>query len=101
MPLSISLKVGDPVPVALGDCADALGLVRYKRLKLDKDAAELKKRETEIENHLIAAMAQQHPNDGRRPLPRRGAHPDAHSQHKRLAGAVCVGCRDRADRGAV
>jgi hypothetical protein len=59
MSLQISLILGDPVPTSLGECADALGVVRDTRLKMERDAEAVKKREDEIENHLIAVMTQQ------------------------------------------
>lgn len=54
--MQISLIVGDPVPVSLGECADALGIVRDTRLKMERDAEQIKKRENEIEAHLLAVM---------------------------------------------
>ena len=47
------LNYGDPLPEALGACADLYHQVRDIRLAMDKDVEAVKKRESEIKEHLI------------------------------------------------
>ena len=59
LPLQISLELGDPVPMALGECADAYGIVRDRRLALEAEAERIKKRESELVTHILARMTQE------------------------------------------
>lgn len=55
---AVSLNVGDPVPMSLGDCADALSEIRTLRLELEHKAEAVKKREDELQEHIITVIEQ-------------------------------------------
>lgn len=48
-----NLEVGGPLPSSIGRCADLYAEVRALRLAMDKEVAEVKKRESEIREHII------------------------------------------------
>jgi hypothetical protein len=50
-------EVGSEMPKSLGKCADLLAEVRDIRLAMDKEVAAVKKRETEIREHIIRELA--------------------------------------------
>jgi hypothetical protein len=56
MPTAVSLELGAPLPISLGDCADALAEIRALRLELEHKAEAVKKREDEIQEHIIASI---------------------------------------------
>lgn len=45
------------MPDSIGRCADLYHDVRELRLSMEKEVAEIKARETEIENHIIAKLS--------------------------------------------
>lgn len=47
------LKVGSPMPAAMGRCADLYHDVREMRLSMEKEVEEIKARETELQEHII------------------------------------------------
>lgn len=47
------LKVGAPLPTSMGRCADLYHDVRELRLSMEKEVAEVKARESEIQDYLI------------------------------------------------
>lgn len=47
------LRLGNPLPTSIGRCADLLHDVTELRLKMEKDADEIAKREAEIKEHII------------------------------------------------
>lgn len=47
------LKVGAPMPVSMGRCADLYHDVRELRLAMEKEVAEIQAREAEIKAHII------------------------------------------------
>lgn len=51
------LRVGGPMPVAMGRCADLYHDVRELRLSMEKEVAEVKAREAEIEEHIIQNLS--------------------------------------------
>lgn len=51
--VKLSYTAGDPMPKSLGICADHLKKVTKLRLLMQKDIDEVKKRETELSEHLI------------------------------------------------
>lgn len=50
------LRVGGPLPVSMGRCADLYHDVREMRLAMEKEVAEIKARENEIQEHLIGNL---------------------------------------------
>ncbi len=48
-----SFEYGAPLPQTIGRCADLYAEVRKIRLAMEKQVAEVKKRETEIRDHII------------------------------------------------
>lgn len=52
--LPVSLELGAAVPGSLGDCTDALAEIRALRIELEHKAEAVKKRENEIEEHIVA-----------------------------------------------
>lgn len=55
--VKLSYKFGAPLPKSLGICADHLKAVGNLRLLMQKDVDEVKKRETEISEHLIEHLS--------------------------------------------
>ena len=53
---AVSLEIGAPVPMSLGDCADALAEIRDLRIELEHRASAVEEREKEIEQHIIASL---------------------------------------------
>lgn len=51
------MTVGQPMPASLGRSADLYHDIREIRLAMEKDVAELKARESEVENHIIANLS--------------------------------------------
>lgn len=51
------MQVGKPLPQSLGRCADLFHDIREIRLAMQKEVEEVKARETEIEEHLIASLS--------------------------------------------
>jgi hypothetical protein len=51
------LEVGAPLPNSIGKCADLYSDVRALRLAMDKEAAAVKARETEIREHIISNLS--------------------------------------------
>jgi hypothetical protein len=47
------LAVGSPLPQSIGRCADLYHDIRELRLMMEKEAADIKARETEIQEHII------------------------------------------------
>jgi hypothetical protein len=47
------LRLGNPLPTSIGRCADLLHDVTTLRLKMEKEADEIAKREAEIKEHII------------------------------------------------
>jgi hypothetical protein len=50
------MKVGAPMPPSIGRCADLYHDVREIRLAMEKEVAEVKARETEIQEHIINTL---------------------------------------------
>lgn len=50
------MRVGGPLPVSMGRCADLYHDIREIRLAMEKEVAEVKARETEIKEHLIGNL---------------------------------------------
>lgn len=50
-------KVGAQMPASIGRCADLLHDIREVRLLMEKEAEEVKARETEISEHIIANLS--------------------------------------------
>lgn len=48
------LRKGEPLPSSMGRCADLLHDVRDLRLAMEKQAAEIAERESEIKEYIIA-----------------------------------------------
>ncbi len=55
--VKLSYTFADPLPKSLGICADHLKKVTTLRLLMQKDVDEVKKRETEINEHLIEELS--------------------------------------------
>ncbi len=53
----ISLKFGDPMPKTIGRCADAYKEVSDLRLAMQKEVDAIKKRETEINEHILENLS--------------------------------------------
>lgn len=53
MELPDILKPGGPMPQSMGRCADLYHDVRDLRLAMEKEVAEVKTRENEVQEHLI------------------------------------------------
>ena len=53
---SLALEVGAPVPSNVADCADFYNEVRALRLEIESRAEEIKKRENELKEHIIASL---------------------------------------------
>lgn len=51
------LTLGGPLPQSLGGCADLLHDVRELRLQMEKEADTIKRRESEIKEHLITNLS--------------------------------------------
>lgn len=51
------LRLGNPLPTSIGRCADLLHDVTELRLKMEKDAEEIAKRESEIKEYIIANLS--------------------------------------------
>ena len=51
--MSDYLKLGGPMPQSIGRCADLLHDVRDLRLGMEKEVEEIKKRESEVREHII------------------------------------------------
>lgn len=47
---------GSPIPTGVGAMADEYSLVREERLRIEKEAAEVKKRETELYNCIMSTL---------------------------------------------
>jgi hypothetical protein len=50
------MQYGKPMPASMGRCADLYHDVREVRLAMQKELDELKKRETEVQEHIIANL---------------------------------------------
>ncbi len=50
-------EVGAPLPSSIGRCADLYAEVRETRLAMDKEVAIVKKRESEIREHIISNLS--------------------------------------------
>lgn len=50
------MRVGTPLPASMGRCADLYHDVRELRLAMEKEVAEIKARENEINEYLIANL---------------------------------------------
>lgn len=59
IPTEQMLAVGAPLPANIGACVDLLAAVRDMRLEHERRADQIKKRETEIETHIIASIESQ------------------------------------------
>lgn len=55
--LNNPLLVGATMPKSIGRCADLYHDVRELRLMMEKEAEDIKKRETEIQEHIIANLS--------------------------------------------
>ena len=53
----VSLKFGDPMPKTIGRCADAYKEVSDLRLAMQKEVDTVKKRETEINEHILENLS--------------------------------------------
>ena len=53
----ISITAGDPIPKSLGRCADELADVRALAVAMGKEVAAVKKRESELRDHLIESLS--------------------------------------------
>lgn len=51
------MQVGQPLPASIGRCADLYHDIREVRLAMEKEAEEVKARETEIQEHIISRLA--------------------------------------------
>lgn len=51
------LEVGAPLPASIGRCADLYHDMRELRLSMEKEAAKVKARETEIREHIILHLS--------------------------------------------
>lgn len=51
------MQVGKPLPKSIGRCADLYHDIREIRLAMEKEAEEVKARETEIQEHIIAQLS--------------------------------------------
>lgn len=51
------MKVGAPLPVAMGRCADLYHDVRELRLMMEKEVEEIKARENEVQEHIIRNLS--------------------------------------------
>ena len=51
------LRLGNPLPTSIGRCADLLHDVTALRLKMEKEAEEIAKRESEIKEHIISNLS--------------------------------------------
>lgn len=51
------LEVGAPLPKSIGKCADLYKEVQNLRLAMDKEVEAVKKRESEIKEHIIANLS--------------------------------------------
>ena len=56
LPSGVGLELGDPLPVSLGDCTDAFSEIKALRLELEHKAEAVKKRENEIQEHIITSL---------------------------------------------
>ncbi len=52
-----NLEVGAPLPESIGRCADLYSEVRALRLAMDKEVDAVKKRESEIREHIINSLS--------------------------------------------
>ena len=52
-----NLEVGAPLPPSVGRCADLYHEVRELRLAMEKEVAEVEKREREIKEHIINSLS--------------------------------------------
>lgn len=50
------MTLGQPMPASLGRCADLYHDIRDIRLAMEKEVEEVKARETEIQEHIIATL---------------------------------------------
>lgn len=57
LPLGHPLKVGSPIPQSMGRCADLYHDVREMRLSMEKEVEDVKARETELQEHIIATLS--------------------------------------------
>lgn len=55
--MNSKFKFGAELPGSIGICADLLKEVQAVRLAMEKEAAEVKKRETEIKEYIIANLS--------------------------------------------
>lgn len=55
--LPLIMQKGQPLPKAIGRCADLYHDIREIRLAMEKEVAEVKERETEIQEHIIATLS--------------------------------------------
>lgn len=51
------LTVGGPIPPTIGRCADLYHDVRELRLAMEKEVEEIRARETELQEHIIANLS--------------------------------------------
>lgn len=57
LPVGHPLKVGSALPQSMGRCADLYHDIREMRLAMEKETEEIKARETEIQEHIIATLS--------------------------------------------
>ena len=53
----VSITAGDPIPKSLGRCADELAEVRALAGAMQKEVAAVKKRESELRDHIIENLS--------------------------------------------
>lgn len=53
----ISITFGDPIPKSIGRCADELADVRALGVAMGKEVALVKKRESELRDHIIENLS--------------------------------------------
>ena len=70
----ISITAGDPIPKSLGRCADELADVRALAVAMGKEVAAVKKRESELRDHLIESLSAGDDSGADRVVCRRSQH---------------------------
>lgn len=55
--MNANYEVGAPLPASIGRCADLYAEVRETRLAMDKEVELVKKRESEIREHIINSLS--------------------------------------------
>lgn len=51
------MQVGKPLPQSIGRCADLYHDIREIRLAMEKEVAEIKARENEVQDHMINTLS--------------------------------------------